>query len=90
MRKYYADFPKEHVEVTKGFKIIRKKTQLQLHQNSIFHLSFLDAVHTPHLLVTASADKTCRVVDLEKECAIQELGGAAASLKRVKGLNSGS
>lgn len=31
MRKYYADFPKDHEEVTKGFKIIRKKTQLQLH-----------------------------------------------------------
>lgn len=47
-------------------------------------------MHNPHLLATASADRTCRIADLEKGCAVQELGGVAASVKRVRGLNSGS
>lgn len=55
------DFPKNHLEVKDGFRLLKMKDQIQIHENSIYHMDFFGEGSR---IVTASADKSCKVIDL--------------------------
>ena len=61
---YYKDFPSSHMEIPrqdKGF-ILKPRMEILAHQNSIFDLLWIKG---DTQIVSASAEKNCKIIDAE-------------------------